>query len=427
MLGTPKPSGGGTITGSGVYDLGSEVTLRAEPSPGFEFVNWTEGGNVVSENPTYTFTVTSDRYLEANFNLQERIYWDGTEFVSINSGFKDLLGTVREKRSDHLYLKAEFAVSGVQVAWSTDDPIDLTGIDSIAVQWENTGVDHEKNESYIVAATNNSDKAEDQAVKLMRTKNFGLRVDRLDVSGINEPRYIRIHARDADWSWPRRSEIKIYKIWLEPPVRCHITTESNPPQGGATSGGGVYLVGEEATVTATANPEYEFINWTENGVVVSSDASYSFAVTQDRRLVANFLPRFRITSITPDFGVENTVVAITDLAGAGFEAGATVWIENPQKIVLATNVNVVSPKKITCTLNLSGAPLGKYDVVVSNPDGKQAKLVQGFRVVNVCGCGGAISLSFFGVVMGLMAFASSFGALIRRGSGLLWWLSKKII
>ena len=43
-----------------------------------------------------------------------------------------------------------------------------------------------------------------------------------------------------------------------------------------------------AIVQATANPDYEFVNWTENGVEVSTDATYSFEATEDRSLVAVF-------------------------------------------------------------------------------------------------------------------------------------------
>ena len=41
-------------------------------------------------------------------------------------------------------------------------------------------------------------------------------------------------------------------------------------------------------MTATANEGYVFINWTEAGVEVSTDAEYSFEVTGERALVANF-------------------------------------------------------------------------------------------------------------------------------------------
>jgi len=67
-----------------------------------------------------------------------------------------------------------------------------------------------------------------------------------------------------------------------------ITTEANPPEGGTTTGDGVYSIGTEVTVTATPNTEWEFINWTEDGVEVSVDPVYTFFVSGDVTLVANF-------------------------------------------------------------------------------------------------------------------------------------------
>ena len=119
-----------------------------------------------------------------------------------------------------------------------------------------------------------------------------------------------------------------------------------------------------------------------------------------------------VTSITPTYGVENTIADISDLAGSGFQPGATVRIEREGTTVNATDVNVVSSTQITCKLNLSGAPLGKYDVVVRNPDAQEAKLTQGFSVTNICGGGAAVSLSIFGIMMGLMSLAGSAG--LRR-------------
>ena len=61
----------GTIKGlaaDGKYEHGAEATLTATPAEGYEFVNWTVGETVVTENP-YKFTVTADIALVANFKL----------------------------------------------------------------------------------------------------------------------------------------------------------------------------------------------------------------------------------------------------------------------------------------------------------------------------------------------------------------------
>ena len=74
-------------------------------------------------------------------------------------------------------------------------------------------------------------------------------------------------------------------------------------------------------------------------------------------------------------------MSITDLAGSGFLSGASVRLSRTgQADIQATNVNVVSGSRITCDLDLTGAALGNWDVVVTNPDSQQATLAGGFRV-----------------------------------------------
>ncbi|HEX9105702.1 MAG TPA: hypothetical protein VF832_00705, partial [Longimicrobiales bacterium] len=72
------------------------------------------------------------------------------------------------------------------------------------------------------------------------------------------------------------------------PITYTIGTSSNPANGGTTSGGGSYLSGASVTVTATPAGKFTFVNWTENGNVVSTSASYTFTASADRNLVANF-------------------------------------------------------------------------------------------------------------------------------------------
>lgn len=62
-----SPSDGGTVSGSGRYFSGSNVTVTAAPNANFRFVDWTENGNEVSVSSNYTFTATGDRTLVANF------------------------------------------------------------------------------------------------------------------------------------------------------------------------------------------------------------------------------------------------------------------------------------------------------------------------------------------------------------------------
>jgi hypothetical protein len=67
-----------------------------------------------------------------------------------------------------------------------------------------------------------------------------------------------------------------------------IYVEAYPPSYGNVSGGGVFQIGDTATVVATPNSGYLFEKWTVNGEKVSSDSLYSFEVESDINLVANF-------------------------------------------------------------------------------------------------------------------------------------------
>ena len=64
-----NPTEGGSVTATKEYAKGSDVTLTATPAEGYEFVNWTKDGAVVSTSKTYTFTVVEDVSLVANFKV----------------------------------------------------------------------------------------------------------------------------------------------------------------------------------------------------------------------------------------------------------------------------------------------------------------------------------------------------------------------
>ncbi len=66
-----NPTNAGTITGTGTYDENTSVTLTAIPNEGYNFINWTENGSVISTNTQYTFTITKDRNVVANFEIIE--------------------------------------------------------------------------------------------------------------------------------------------------------------------------------------------------------------------------------------------------------------------------------------------------------------------------------------------------------------------
>lgn len=65
-----EPASAGSVSGEGVYQTGTGVTLEAIPSPGYVFLRWTESNAPVSTSASYTFTCSTSRTLMANFTAQ---------------------------------------------------------------------------------------------------------------------------------------------------------------------------------------------------------------------------------------------------------------------------------------------------------------------------------------------------------------------
>ena len=102
-------------------------------------------------------------------------------------------------------------------------------------------------------------------------------------------------------------------------VNYTIALSASPPAGGTYTGDGSFPSGSSRTVMATANPNYTFVNWTENGSVVSPSASYTFTLTGNRDLVANFTGTVTpaITSPAPGSTLSSSSVAFQWTSGTG--------------------------------------------------------------------------------------------------------------
>jgi subtilisin family serine protease/predicted pyridoxine 5'-phosphate oxidase superfamily flavin-nucleotide-binding protein len=98
-----------------------------------------------------------------------------------------------------------------------------------------------------------------------------------------------------------------------------------------------YAYGEVITVTATPNSGYTFVNWTENGSVVSSSAGYNFTLNGNRNLVANFTAN--IFTLTVDSSGASSV----GIASSTGHNGVTPY----NKMVFAgTSVNLQAPQYV---------------------------------------------------------------------------------
>jgi len=98
---------------------------------------------------------------------------------------------------------------------------------------------------------------------------------------------------------------------LAPPTLYNVTVTVNIEGGGTAYGEGAFEEGDSVAVNAIANPAYNFVNWTVDGLVVSNDASYSFTMgTADITLTANFEAKIIPTPVWPK-GIRLSATAIT--------------------------------------------------------------------------------------------------------------------
>ncbi len=326
---TANPAEGGTVSGGGTYELGDNCTLTATPNTGYTFTNWKKGNTVVSTNTTYTFEVTESTTYTATFtaipqytvtiapnpveggtvafggrgNRDDIVYdfedgWQGwttfqgnttspnswmhnTSYPTSNNNFSSGYG----HNSSNGFMLSESYISGSSSGSGTavtpdnylvSPQVRLGGSISFYAGARNTSYCAEKF-SVMVSTTDNTNASSFTTIATwtlsLSEAGYNSTPYTVDLSAYSGMGYVAIRHYDC------------YDQWF----LCvdDITIVEGEVYTGIESG--TYYQGDVCNVTATANEGYSFVNWTENGTVVSTDASYTFTVTSDRELVANFV------------------------------------------------------------------------------------------------------------------------------------------
>ena len=137
---------------------------------------------------------------------------------------------------------------------------------------------------------------------------------------------------------------------------------SNSVAGGTASVTGTFDQGSTVIANATPNPGYSFTNWTENGIIVSINPSYEFAMAGNRTLVANFTLQYIVNLSS------NPVLGGSTIGAGTYNAGTSVTITaTPNAAYTFVNwtegINIVSTDAIyTLSLNASRTLVANFAI-----------------------------------------------------------------
>jgi hypothetical protein len=243
---TVTTSGGGSVYPDDDGDslqVGNDYSITATAGTGFVFTNWTGGTSlplvVLTNGLTLQFVMEQNLMLQANF---------------VDTAPPEL--TITSPSPGEHWSSAAFTITG-------------TATDNAAV----AGVFYSLNGAgWSSAGTGNGWANWSAAVTLIQGTNT-LAAYAVDTSGNISP-----------------TNTLSFVYVIVPPATCTVTLSPSPLSGGKVTGAGTYKTGTSRSVSATAGTGYVFADWTENGSVVATSATYSFTLSSDRTLVANFVP-----------------------------------------------------------------------------------------------------------------------------------------
>ena len=282
-----NPSEAGTVTGGGGFTYGQSCTLTATANEGYVFSNWTLNGIEVATTPTYTFNVTESGDYVANFVIGYSITAEcepaGAGAITGTGVYVDgATCTLAVVPTNEHFTFAFWTKDGIVV--SEDMSFSFTVHESAHYvanfSYDTYIINAVANPSYAGEVTGDGGFMWGESCTLVATANTGYNFVNWTVDGVEV-------STSATYTFTV-TESGLYTANFEEGLAYTITTMANPTEAGETTGDGYYNNGASCTISATANDGYTFVNWTMNGAVVSTDATYTFTVTEDALYVANF-------------------------------------------------------------------------------------------------------------------------------------------
>ncbi|MFA6711025.1 MAG: hypothetical protein WCR83_06875, partial [Candidatus Methanomethylophilaceae archaeon] len=125
----------------------------------------------------------------------------------------------------------------------------------------------------------------------------------------------------------------------------NVTLYVDPSDAGTVSGAGTYDMGSDVTVQATANSDYRFIGWYADGVLQSTETSYTFEIDHNVAFTAKY--EQIVFSVTASAGSNGTISPVgTTKVDAG---GSYTFYVSPETnyVILDVTINGASVGAVT--------------------------------------------------------------------------------
>ena len=321
--GTVTAASGLVISKEASYPHGTEAKLTATPADHYVFVSWTKGEEVVSTEATYSFTVTEDVALKANFKP------DTHKVTLIAQTEGSVEGDNTYTHGDSATIRATAFPGYKFVNWVNPNGSEVVSTEptySFPVVADITLIAYFELDTYEVTLIVNEGEGSVEGAGTY-ANGASATVVATPVEGYEFVKWLNpngniVVSTDANYTFTVTEAITLLAYFQ--PLSHTITATAG--QGGTVTGGGEYTYGTEVTLTATADFDYEFVNWTAGEEVLSTIATYTFIPEADVNVVANF-QEVATTEVAESgvFTIGKNKTAIFATGNLQYNVGTDTW------------------------------------------------------------------------------------------------------
>ncbi len=301
-----EPGEGGTVHGEGEYTEGEEVDIIAEASEGWQFIEWTGDIQHVDDPGQATATVTmpaENITLTANFEtVPPDVY-----MLTLNAEPEEggtVYGEGEYTEGEEVDIAAEAAEGWQFIEWTGDtqyvdnpgqatatvtmpaEDITLTAnFEALLPDVYTLTLDAEPEEGGTVYGEGEYTEGEEVDIAAEAAEGWQFIEWTGDIQYVDDP-----GQATATVTMPAEDITLTANFEALPPDVYTLTLKAEPGEGGTVYGEGEYTEGEKITVTATANKNFKFINWTDTeGNELSTGKNFVYTMpAQHITLTANF-------------------------------------------------------------------------------------------------------------------------------------------